>query len=59
MESKYINLFRDLLVNPQSTLKSLKQVSLQSAFIYFYFCLGCICRIILPCRVVAESLQKY
>jgi len=40
MESGYIDLFRDLMVNPQSTLKSLKQASLQSAFIYFIFVLG-------------------
>jgi len=35
MKSTYLILFRGFLTNPQSTLKSLQQASLQSAFIYF------------------------
>jgi hypothetical protein len=40
MVSGYIDHFRGLLTNPQSTLTSLKHSSLRSAFIYFFLVWG-------------------
>lgn len=58
MKSTYLILFRGFLTNPQSTLKSLQQASLHSIYL-FHFSLGCICIFILPCRLGAESFEKY